>query len=666
LLLLRALAGISTVTLAHAADLTLDEVHVTAPMLRKDLQPDSLSNPYAVPMSNRAGTETFTQEDIENLHPRDLFELLDLATGVNVTYQGRKNPYFVRERGGGSFTYILDGAILPTVTQRILQRIPLAAIEELKVVRDATALTIGPLISIGSSSSGSGVTTGFIIIRTHQPKGTEARLTKAMEKAEGQPTATTEYGYAGLRVGAAPSDKEGLSAYVGGFISRFDRPSLPTWFDGQDGDARLETAGFGNEHASLSLTAYDEYGRFEMQRGINVTTGALDASRWYYAPANTSVYTAAGTLNWSPSQVTLLSLFETNYNQKETDGVFNASGYTTPTASDYWDKTRGFSVRHNARFDNTYVNLGWQNARSWALGNSGPTPSTRWDSTVNGYALSAEQRLLDQHLFLDAGYRMDNKHMALTDTTTKMQNIDLPAAKVFSLGGRWIVAPQYTLNTRYFNGDQGGSSAGFDFLPLPGKTLSPEKQSRYEIGTQANWSREINAGLTWFDVNIKNQKTQSSTSYVLNGASYYYYTQADSRRKGLELLVQGELASLTTYKASWTHMVYNVSAGADQTKLTPDDMYSVALNQEWGAYKANLTLRSVSHYMGSQTPAAQLGGYTRVDTNVMRDFRWLDASFHSMFYVRNIENVHYYTQQGPTGLYPDRGRTVGFEISVGL
>ena len=105
--------------------------------IRQDLRPDSLTNIYKVETSARLGTEVFTQQNIQDLKPKDLNDLIDKAAGIDVTYQGRKSPYHIRARGGGSFTYIIDGAVLPSSVNRILYKFPLASIEELKIVRGA-------------------------------------------------------------------------------------------------------------------------------------------------------------------------------------------------------------------------------------------------------------------------------------------------------------------------------------------------------------------------------------------------------------------------------------------------------------------------------------------------------------------------------------------------
>lgn len=664
-LLCLALSGAGLAIPALAQN-TLPAVNVVAddvPPLRPDRQADSLQNPYRVPTSNRAGVEVFTSDDIRNLQPRDVFDLLDKATGVNITYQGRKNPFFVKERGGGSFTYVIDGVILPTVTQRILQRIPLAAIEELQVVRDSTALTLGPLINIGASGSGDGLNTGFIIIRTRQPEKDEVRVTAAVEKAVNQPTANSESLYAGKRIGG-PANTSELSAHLAAFVSNFNRPSKDDWFDGQDGRAQMARAGLGNERWNVNLVGFSESGRFEMQRGINPTTGALDTSKWFYDPAQTDYQAMNSTVNWNANQSTLFTLFGTRYHQTESDASF-ASAATT--VSNYDEGTSGLSLVHNARFGDTYLHGGYQRTHSYALGASGPTPNTRWDTRITGYAVTVEQRLLNDKLFLDLGYRRDEKSVATTDTTARMNGVDLPAAKALSLGGRWLITPVYAVNARYFDGDQGSAAGNFSLRPLPGTTLDPEQQKRKELALEGRFSPALFGQVTFFDVDIRNQKVQSSTAYTYAGQQYYYYSETNARRTGYELLVKGSLADRTTYKASWTHMTRNISSNASVTSQNPDNTYDATLSHGLGDYTLNFSVKRVDSYLGSNAgslPVATIGGFTRVDANVIRDFRWAKADWSATLYGRNLTNRHYVTQEGPTGLYPDRGRTLGVQLTA--
>jgi iron complex outermembrane receptor protein len=181
---------------------------------REDLDVNSTTNLYRVEKTAQFGTEVITKKDIEAQNPKDFFDLLNKAVGLDVTYQGRKHPYFINMRGGGSITYILDGAILTGTSDRILTKLPMAAIEEIQIVRTSTAITLAPSIDIGPSNSGSGTKIGFIIIRTKQPKKTEATLTSYYEKAQGHPGANGQ----SLYVGTTFNSEDTLNGYIGGMI----------------------------------------------------------------------------------------------------------------------------------------------------------------------------------------------------------------------------------------------------------------------------------------------------------------------------------------------------------------------------------------------------------------------------------------------------------------
>lgn len=656
---------------AQAADTTLATVEVSADAARQDLQPDSLKNPYRVETTARVGTEVMTREDIEALAPKDVIDLLDKAVGMNVTYQGRKSPYFLEERGGGSLTYILDGAILPTSSNRILQKIPLAAIEQIEIVRGSTSLALGPSIPIGSSASGSGINTGFVIIRTRRPKGSEAEVSAFVEQAVEQPSASGENLYGGKQMG----DPAALNSYVGGMVSSFDRPSKDTWFDGQNADAQMFVGGFGIGRFSLGVMAYRDDGRFEMQRGVTVT-GALDTSKWYYDPLKTTVNSYDASMAWTENQVTLLSLFSTEYEQTEYDASFASSAAVA--AKHFDEKTSGYSLRHNARFGDTLVVVGNQSTRSEGFGPNTSNSYNNWRTTVAGWSASAEQKLFGGQVVVDGGYRRDQKHIDFSATSaTKLaanSGVDMAPARIYTLGARWQINDMFALSGRHFDGDE-GTSGDFDIRTQTGAPLHAETQKRSEVSLEAVPIAYLRPTLTWFDVNIKNQKTATTNTYVVNGETYYYYTEADSNRRGLELLVKGDITPRTSYSFGVTHLLVNntTSAGTVTGALgvsEPNNLYTARLSHAWGPYRANLSVKKVDPWHQSTSAMGtaynvNLGDYTRTDANIMRDFLFGGHKVTGELYGRNLGNDHYATRY-TTGYYVDRGRTIGLQLTARL
>ena len=642
---------------------------------RQDLKPDSTTNLYRVEASSRFGTEVFTEKDIKALHPDNVFDLLDKAAGINLVYQGRRSPFVVEERGGGTFTYIIDGAVLPPSSNRILYKFPVAAIEEIQIVRGSTSLTLGPSIPIGASNSGSGLNTGFIIIRTKQPKKTEAVLTASAEKANGgHPVETNESLYVGTRFGDGGQGKEEgpVKGYLAGLAAKMDRPSQDTWYDGRSSEGGMGTAGFAFGKFNINMMAYKDSGTLEMQRGIS-TTGVLMADKWYYDPLETTLYSTDMAMQWTTNQTTLFNVFKTTYNQKEHNESFTSSA---ASIRQYDEDTSGFGLRHNARFGDTLVQAGWQMSDSSGFGPNLSNAYNRYDTSINGWSASVEQKLFNEKLVLDGGYRQDTKHIDYSSTLAKSDsannNVDMDPAKVYALGSRWRITDMFALSGRYYHGDQ-GTTGDFDMRPLP-KTglLQPERQERVEIGLEAEVFPWFQPSLTWFNIDAENAKTASTTTYVANGATYYYYTQSDELRRGLELMIKGTIAKKTTYKVSWTHMLdgETTSSGVTTNALgvtTPENLFGLILSHSWEPYRFNLSIKRVDQWTSTSSPMGVstvdgIGDYTRVDANIQRDFQIGQTLLTATLFGRNLGDDNYSTRY-VTGYYPDRGRTVGLELS---
>ncbi len=416
---------------------------------RQDLAPDSITNLYRVEKTARCGTEVFTEEDIANLKPNDVYDLLDKAIGISLTYQGRRSPFFIDQRGGGSFTYIIDGAVLPPSVSRILYKFPLSAIEQLQIVRGSTSLTLGPAIPIGASSSGSALNTGYIIIRTRQPKKTEAILSAAAEKSEGgHPWATNESLYLGTRFPLTSA----VDGYLGVLGAKMDRPSKDSWFDGRDSTGGMASAGVRLGKFNINLLGYYNEGRLEMQRGI-AEDDTLSSVKWYYDPLRTSILSTDMALQWTPNQVSLLNLFSTNFDQIEHNKSFTS---TTSSERDYEEETWGGGFRHNARFGNTLIQLGGQYSNSTGFGGNLSKGYNKYDTTVWGWSASLEQSFFDGRLVFDGGYREDTKHIdnSSSGRTEAMasddanNDVDMDPSKVFALGAHWQITGIFALEAK--------------------------------------------------------------------------------------------------------------------------------------------------------------------------------------------------------------------------
>ncbi len=123
----------------------------------KDIAYEQMNEPTVPTASSTLSTETFTQKDIEEIKPKNVYEILNNAQSVNISQMGRKHPYTISFRGSSSgvgssaFGIILDGALLSdNSAMRILEVLPPETIQSLQIVRDSTALSLAPIQSFAN------------------------------------------------------------------------------------------------------------------------------------------------------------------------------------------------------------------------------------------------------------------------------------------------------------------------------------------------------------------------------------------------------------------------------------------------------------------------------------------------------------------------------------
>ncbi len=331
------------------------------------------------------------------------------------------------------------------------------------------------------------------------------------------------------------------------------------------------------------------------------------------------------------------------------------------------------------QFNDTLIQLGTQLTHSKGLGANLSKAYNKYDTSVFGYALSVEQSFLNDALVLNAGYRKDQKKIKNSVAEKNLANytnhldtnndVELAPANVYVFGALYNVDDKHKINFRYMKANE-GTSGDFDLETQSGEALHEEEQKRWEIGVEGKYTKAFNTMVTYFDVDIQNEKTATSNTYTdSDGNEYYYYTESDVRRKGLELIVNGLITNFTRYKFSWTRMLDNTTDGTDSIGVrTPRDIYTASLNHSWDTYTFNISAKKVSKYtssgsaMGTATDK-NLGNYTTVDTNIAKNFTFNKLDATAKLYARNITDEKYATRY-TTGYYYDRGRTLGVEFTL--
>jgi hypothetical protein len=310
-------ASTLTVTLAwtaHAQDpMTLNTVTVTGSATPPDMAPGNARNAFRIPESSSSHSQTITREEIEQLRPTDVFELLNNATGVIATQGSRKGFSGLSIRGDSNFRWIVDGAYLqPNMAGRIMRNIPVMAIEEVTVVRGASALTMGPMT--GSASPGGAPVDGFVIVRTRKPTrdGGQARL--AVESFD-----TVQAGvWAGKMLG-----NQDAKGYVAGLVNYSDTNGPDELLDNGAGyntwrtaEAGLFKAGLNTAGWLIDFMAYRDNGEFGIPNANNHFTSGTPPTfgtngNWRIDPSQSNIYVVSGSKKWGESLTTLFNLSRT-------------------------------------------------------------------------------------------------------------------------------------------------------------------------------------------------------------------------------------------------------------------------------------------------------------------------------------------------------------------
>ena len=317
---------------------------------RADLAADSVTNPYRVAPSSRQHTQTYSRQDIENLHPTDVFDLLGHATGVLSTYQGRKMPNNLFIRGDSNFGFIVDGAYIPSfIAARILQSLPLSSIEQVDIVRDASALTLGPLVDFSSASGA--LNSGFIVIRTRRPAKSEAEASVG----GGSYGTFNSNTYAGTTF-----NRDGWTGYTAMFGSykTTDGPEgYNMWGNSLTGIGKVG-AGYGGFFTEAMI--YGDHTSYGFERAIaSQTTANLANQKWSYDPVDTLLVTSNSRMSWDGVNTTLLTVSANQVQQANVLNYYNTSlPNSTPAINNERDDTETVNLRHRVQINGTMLEAG--------------------------------------------------------------------------------------------------------------------------------------------------------------------------------------------------------------------------------------------------------------------------------------------------------------------
>lgn len=615
---------------------------------------ESPKSPYAVAESSKLQTEVWTREDIDALQPETLWDVIQQAAGMEVTYQGRQHMYFSNARGG-SYGIILDGIYL-SQTDRLLASIPSDAIESMTVVRDATALTIGPLTSFGSGTGSSNQ--GFIVIKT-----------KRASKLEGGLIA----GY-----GSFNTHKENLSFghKAGDFDFRLTLENNRS--DGRDGwnmayrnNSVMFRGGYTGSLFNADLTLYKGWGMREMEWGyiamptLNTKTGVYDWSKvGTLSESNFNLYKI------DPSLIAFN--LEVPWSKTQTSSFQYAYNYLDVTTTSPQDSEgQNMSLRHVMTFADNTLKVGGQYLTYRSPGQA-PTNKYTHEGMVGAY-LTDEQRFFNNKLTVDAGIRMDKKYYFMSPVTGKPMGQWAGETLTYTIGTSLKLTPMLILTGRYAYSEN--PNAGDYQISVTGSTLPDESRSRFEIGLLAAVDPAFNPWTTLYYYDTKNQKVSatgidpntgtSASSYIdpVTGNEIDFVTTSDIITRGAEIGASGDFLDYFNYRLQYSYVMTN--NGSSNASMS-HQFVSLLLGYRHGGFFSNVNYRYVGPKSLSTSPVGQiyyeLGNYSRVDVNAGYKTKIFDRDAKITVYGKNLGDENYSTRY-VTGLYRDPGVQAGFEVA---
>lgn len=625
---------------------SLDEIMVSG---KRGVR-EPVASPYAVPESSQLQTEVFTRQDIEAMHPETVFDVLQFAPGIEFTYQGRRQFDFTKIRGQGNLGVIIDGTYIPTgsFTQRILATFPVDSIESMTVVRDATALTLGPLTNFGSETGSSNQ--GFVIIKTKRAAALEAGFVTSY----GSFQTDKEYVYQGAKI----SDFDYRLAYA-----HQESEGKANWFNGWRNNAFTFHGGYTGKALTGDVFYFTSRGMREMQRG-EADNGTLSNQKWWYDPMLSTLIGVNLGKPWTPTQTTT---FGYSFNRRDFDTMTstftNPSSVASTSSTTEWGES--FDLRHVIALQQDTIRVGGQ---------------VLMDRTAQEmYSLFAyeEHRMFGNRLSVDGGIRVDKKyyHESPVATDTKMDEWAKPVY-TYAAGVAYKITPFLTATGRF--GYSENTLASYQIDPVTKGSLPAEKRLRYEGGL-ANLHPAFNPFFTVFYYDTKNQKVSSTgpdpnnphgkpvSSYIdpETGEEVDYVTTADVRTKGIEIGVSGSFLKSFLYDLNYSYMTTdNAAANRGQPHVTA----SGRLGYRYRDLEANVNARYYGPWSSStsdgQPALDDYGDFVNWGANVSYRFRLLKTYAKIMLYAQNLGDDHFITRnRSGVGAFKDTGRRYGIELS---
>jgi len=646
-----------------------------------------------VPVGLQGDNIEFTAKDIEALHPKTLLDVLQLVPGMSQTYQGRQHFDFLSMRGG-SFQVILDGVYVSQI-DRVMESLPVQMVESMTIVRDSTALSIGPLVafqSLGSGSSNVG-NQGFVIIRTKRA----AKLDAGFVSNGGNFGTALGHVYAGSKTGNW--DYRGAYTY-------YNSEGKDRWNMQQRNASATFHGGYTSSKLTMDFMYYGSRGSRNMQYGeilpnfLAAGQTSCSGNANYPVKAGLPCFTTmnlfkldadlfafSAVRHWNDSNRTVLQY---GFNRFTINGGMST---TVQIRSNEQDSTEGnFLLKHTYLIKKNAITGGGQ----WIhyIAPIAPNVTGRVDQVMASWFVQDEFRMLGNRLVLDGGIRGDKLHNMSYNTTLK-KNSDEWGSTLMTLafGATYKITPTVNVTARYgsTNSPQATNNVyQTSAMTAPSSSLPNQVQNRGELSTNDNINPHFIPRISAYIYDTTNSTTAASTCTSPTNStpnpgkknqSYWYNANgqeidcvslnADVKTIGTEVGFSGRLAGPFKYSTGYGYIATdnntsnksishnNMNAGLQYLQKNWFGNFSmVYVGPAWSA-----GLSTANTVCPGSTLCLVVADYSRLDVNGGYSFKLFDKQMTITAYERNLTDSHYVTILRTTGAYLDPGRQWGVELA---
>lgn len=633
----------------------------------------------------------FTAKDIEALHPNTVLDVLQTVPGMEVDYQGRQYPNSVTLRGGAVLA-VIDGVYLAQVARQ-LALFPVQLIESMTIVRNATALSIGPLISFESSVSSTGSSNvgvqGFIIIKTKRSSSPEAGFVSSGGNWQ------TAMGHAYL--GSTSGNWDYRAAYT--YYTTQGAPS-PAWTL----DARNGTLTFHGGYSSAKLNVEFLYlgsrGYRDDESPIYVaphwTGTAYDYSvintpapaSGYFNPDNMDLYNLNTSFAWNANNRTVLQY-----------GFYN-SHIRSPTLSyGSQDNTEAnLDLQHTFCFKGHCITGGGQAIKFIAPNGLAPRANAksasgiledRVDDALYSWYAQDEFKVPSKRLVFDAGIRGDKLHHGWPLGGTSKIDVWVPTFYTLAMGTIYQATDKLSLGTRYGFVQSQPPPA---YVTVSGAPLTTQSQQRAEISADYKINRHLEINLAPYGYNTSNAFNQATGCQGFPAGTYVLYNTAGNPvaycvkpagniwTYGIDSSLSGLIYGPLKYNAGYGYVEENnqvnnigmthhfVHGQLDfRKKFYFADFNMIYVGRRWYTTPLTGNMPVLSGYF----PYYPFSNYTNLNANVGVNFSLFGRAMTFTASSYNMGDGHYMTNTSAGGgftndfgAFPNPGRNYTFQLAT--